>query len=213
MRRVALLGAVGALGYAVYYFLDPELGPRRRREAIDTVRRVSQELVSRLVEPPEVSEPSRSAAPAPPLEPVVERRVVQPERQADLASALHEEVAFFTIGDDSTLTEAVPVGVAASRPATLHVAEASVHEGPSYAVGAPQPRIIAYDATEPGLDDEGPVRVDEARPASDHERSRLGLVAAAAVAALLLAAAALGAWAVVGADNGPTVHGGPVRRR
>ena len=59
----------------------------------------------------------------------------------------------------------MPVGVTARQPETLHLAEASVHEGPGYAVGAPQPRIIAYDAAEPGFDDEGPASVDREPPA------------------------------------------------
>jgi hypothetical protein len=81
-----------------------------------------------------------------------------------------------------------------------------VHEGPGYAVGAPQPRIIAYDANEPGSDDAGP---SIAREEPHAERSRLGLVAAAAIAALLLAAAALGAWAVWGDDGGSSASAVP----
>jgi anti-sigma-K factor RskA len=91
--------------------------------------------------------------------------------------------------------------VTARQPETLHLAEASVHEGPGYAVGAPQPRIIAYDAAEPGFDDEAPASVDK-EPQAGQGRSSLGLLAAAAIAALLLAAAAFGAWAVWGDDGG-----------
>src|SRR4051812_50046550 len=82
--RVPLIGAVGAIGFAVYYFIDPEHGPRRRREVVGAVHeaaagawRLSQDIVARLVEPP-AADPAPEAQPAvpagAPLEVKVERR-------------------------------------------------------------------------------------------------------------------------------------------
>jgi hypothetical protein len=207
--RATLVGAVGAIGFAVYYFLDPELGPRRRRVVVQAVQeaaagawRVSQEIVSLLVEPPgarpgPVAPPS--ARPAPP-EVTVERRIVEPG--PDLATTLHDEVSFFTVGEDSQLHEAAPVTVTAVRPEPLRVAEAPVDEGPGYAVAPPpEPRIIAYDAADSTLDNE--VRPVEHDQVEEHS-GRRGLVAVGLIAALLAAAAALGAWAVWGGDDAST---------
>ena len=47
--------------------------------------------------------------------------------------------------------------VTARAAEPLHLAEATVHEGPGYPAG-PEPRIIAYDAADSTLDDEVPSR-------------------------------------------------------
>ena len=205
----SFIGAVGALGFAVYYLLDPEHGPRRRREIVEAVHeaaagawRLSQELVARLVEPP-VPGPGPvgpQSVPSRPPEVTVERRLVQHEPVPDLAATLHDEVSFFTVGEDSRLHEAAPVAVAATRPELLRVAEAAVHEGPAYPA-APEPRIIAYDAAGSTLDHEVPAAADGDHHPDDHP-TRRGLFAVAAVVALLAAAAALGAWAIWGGDDG-----------
>jgi hypothetical protein len=209
---VSFIGAVGALGFAVYYFLDPELGPHRRREVIGAVQeaaaeawRLSHELVARLVEPPVAPAPrvpvAPPRAPTPPPDLTVERLVVDQERAPDLASTLHDEVSFFTVGEDSQLHEAaVPVAITATRPESVDVAEAAVDERPGYAVPPPEPRIIAYDAAEPALEPDVP---HAAEPSHEPEQSgRKGLLLVGLIAALLAAAAALGAWAVWGGDDG-----------
>ena len=207
-RGVSFIGAVGAIGFAVYYFLDPELGPRRRREVVGAVHeaaagalRFSQELVARLVEPP-VSAPGPVAppsVPAPPPEVTVERRLAEHEPTPDLAATLHDEVSFFTVGEDSRLHEAGPVAVAASRPEPLRVAQAAVHEGPAYPA-PPEPRIIAYDAADSSGDHEAPGPAEVHRGA-EYQPTKHGLIAVLAVAVLLAAAAALGAWAIWGGDD------------
>jgi hypothetical protein len=215
--RVTLFGAVGAIGFAVYYFLDPDQGPRRRREVIGAVQeaaagawRLSQEIVARIVEPPVPPQapvaPPRVASPAAELS--VERRVVDDEPERDLAGTLHDEVTFFTVGDDSQLHEAAPVAVAATRPEEIRITEAALDEAPGYAVSPPpEPRIIAYDAAdsalEPAASQPAPGYYDEPESESELAGHR-GLLAVGLIAALLAAAAALGAWAVWGGDDGGT---------
>ena len=209
--RVTLVGAVGAIGFAVYYFLDPEHGPRRRREVVEAVHdvaagalRLSQELVARLVEQPvpERAPVAPPSVPTAPLEVTVERRAAVRESSPDLASTLHDEVSFFTVGEDSRLHEAAPAAVAATRPESVRVTEAAVHEAPGYAVSPPpEPRIIAYDAADSSFEPEEPA-VPAAFSGEEPARGRAGLLAVAAVVALLVAAAALGAWAIWGGDDG-----------
>jgi hypothetical protein len=141
---------------------------------------------------------SRTAAP----EVTVERRIVEPE--PDLATTLHDEVSFFTVGEDARLHEAAPVAVSAVRPEPLRVAEAPVDEGPSYAVAPPpEPRIIAYDAAATRRSTTTCFR----RRRTAMSRSTPAAAASSPwglIAALLAAAAALGAWAVWGGDDGST---------
>jgi anti-sigma-K factor RskA len=210
--RVTVVGAVGAIGFAVYYFLDPELGPQRRRVVIEAMEeavagawRLSTELVARLVEPPAAPGPAAPTHAAPPGQPevTVERRIVGPEPVPDLDATLHDEVSFFTVGEDSRLQEAVAVTVAPTRREPLRVADAVADERQGYAVAPPpEPRIIAYDAADSTRGYE-PVPEAEEVYADEHDNRR-GLLAIGLVAALLVAAAALGAWAVWGGDSSGT---------
>ena len=186
VRRTALFGAVGAIGFAVYYFLDPELGPRRRREVVDAVHDaaapgVSQELVARLVEPPAVR-----AGPSPPSVATGPPRSrssgasSSTSRRPTSPAALHDEVSFFTVGDDSRLSRGGSRRRGRDAPEPMRVAEASVHEGPGYAVWAAAAADHRLRRGRPGLraprqparvEPEPPADAVEARTASRPPRS------------------------------------------
>jgi anti-sigma-K factor RskA len=196
-----LAGAIGVVGFAVVYFLDPQEGPRRRRRTLDALQdaayealRLSQQLVDRLAEPAAV-EPVRQA-PEP-----------RPRRgeDADLAKTLQDEVAIFRVEPD-TEEAAVPVGVGGPAEDRLE-AELPPRGGSdrvSYvhsvtAPPTPRPTIISYDR-EP--EEERVVRDMDASTTRPRTGWRRGALVGAVTAVVLLGAAALGAWAVWGGDEG-----------
>jgi anti-sigma-K factor RskA len=211
--RMAVAGAVGAVGFAVFYFLDPEEGPRRRRQALEALHeaaleawRLSQELVGRLAEPVGARPPAARA----------ERQAPAPE--TDLASTLHDEVSFFRV--DSPPAEEEPVHAVVGAPEEerfdaeerLIAAERfDAEERPipaervSYihSVGtaqAPRPTIISYDPVPEEVEPE--LEYAAARPAdSVRSTSTRGAFAAVAAVLVLLGAAALGAWAIWGGND------------
>jgi hypothetical protein len=210
-KRLAVAGAVGVVGFAVFYFFDPLEGPRRRRQAIEALQeaafealRVSQQLVNRFSEPVErlaqpVAAPVRAEEPA---------EATTAAEDADLATTLRDEVAIFRFEPPPAEEAAVPVGVGGPAEDTPQagdrVGDARAAERVRYIHAAPippppRPTIISYDA----VPDEP--RVDEYTEASTTgppraSSTRRVLVGTAAVL-VLLAAAALGAWAIWGGDN------------
>jgi hypothetical protein len=209
-KRLAVAGAVGVVGFAVFYFFDPLEGPRRRRQAIEALQeaafealRLSQQLVNRFSEPVESLGPV--TAPARAEEPAVATTVAE---DADLATTLRDEVAIFRFEPPPAEEAAVPVGVGGPVEGTPQagdrVGDARAAERVKYIHAAPipppaRPTIISYDA----VPDEP--RVDEYTEASTTgppraSSTRRVLVGTAAVL-VLLSAAALGAWAIWGGDN------------
>jgi hypothetical protein len=191
---VSFIGAVGALGFYVDYFLDPELGPHRRREVVGAVQgaatvawRISQDFVARFVEPslPAASPVAPPRIPGPPVEARAEQRIVEPvveapeqeqeqEPAADLAGTLHDEVTFFTVGEDPPeLDDPEAVAVAAPRPEAIMVAETAVNEPPRHAVTPPpEPRIIAYDAADSTIEPAPPAAAEAGAGCSSLRWSR-----------------------------------------
>jgi hypothetical protein len=211
--RLAVAGAVGVVGFAVFYFFDPQQGPRRRRQAIEALQdaavealRLSQQLVNRLAEPV-VAEPApaRDADLAPTRAEAADRAPAG-EEDADLAATLQDEVAIFRFEPAPAEEAPVPVGVGGPAEDPLEHEEA-VRGGPaptervSYVHSVtspptPRPTIISYD-TPPADEQSREYREVEASTTGPARASstRRALVGAAA-ALVLLAAAALGAWAI-----------------
>ena len=207
-KRLVVAGAVGVFGFAVFYFFDPELGPRRRRQAFEAVQeaalevlRLSQQLVDRLADPRE--------APLPPVpaETQTQSDASESAGAADLANTLHDEVTFFTVEAEPEPAEAptqprVLVGVGALAEEPEQRREGGAGDSVTYvqpAAAQPRPTIIAYDTP---AEDSAPATDDEATAEGGSSSSARGALAGAAVAAVLLAAAALGAWAIWGEDGG-----------
>jgi anti-sigma-K factor RskA len=221
--RLAVAGAVGVVGFAVFYFFDPQEGPRRRRQAIEALQdaaldalRVSQQLVNRLAEP--VAEPRRAddadlapiAADAD-LAAIAADADLAPagEEDADLASTLHDEVAIFRF-EPPPPEEAVPVGVGGPAEDPLeHEDHARGEPAPSERVSyvhsvtsppTPRPTIISYDAVPADEKSREYRDVEASTTASSTRRALVG----AAAAVVLLAAAGLGAWAIWGTGDEST---------
>jgi anti-sigma-K factor RskA len=201
--RMAVAGAVGAVGFAVFYFLDPSEGARRRRQALEALHeaaleawRLSQELVGRLAEP--------VAASVPPAARV--GRQAPAAAETDLASTLHEEVAFFRGDSPPAEEEPVHAVVGAPEEERFEAEERPIAaERVSYihSVGtaqAPRPTIISYDPVPEEVEPEH--AYPAARPAeSVRSTSTRGAFAAVAAVLVLLGAAALGAWAIWGGND------------
>ena len=215
-KRLAVAGAVGVVGFAVFYFFDPLEGPRRRRQAIEALQeaafealRLSQQLVNRLSEPVEVfvqpvEAPARAEAP---------EVATSAGDDSDLATTLKDEVAIFRFEPPPAEEAAVPGGVGGPAEETLeaadHVRKPPAAERVSYVHAAPipppsRPTIISYDAVP------DKPRVDEYAEASTTGRPRVSstrrVLVGTAAALLLLAAAGLGGWAIWdrGNDDGTT---------
>lgn len=206
---IAFVGAVGAVGLAVVYFLDPLEGPRRRREVVEWVQgtsreawRLSHELVARVLVPAETPVSAQGAGAS------------EEQETADLDTALRDEVTFVTMKapvapeprfhsiDAEPEVALVPVVVAA--PIAERYEEAAE---PATAVSyltdhTPRPTIIAYDRPDDELAADEPVVADaDQEDAPRRGRFGRGWLAAAAAVTLAVAAAALGAWALVAAED------------
>jgi anti-sigma-K factor RskA len=217
-------GAVGVVGFAIVYFLDPQEGPRRRRRvlnalqdaAYETLRR-SQQLVDRLSEPA-AAEPSwREPQPHPLPQPLPQREwTPQPQREwtpsparsedDDLAETLRDEVSIFRVEPEAE-EAAVPVGVGGPAedrfepepPAARGGSERVSYVHSVTAPPTPRPTVVSYDR-EPA--EERVVRDVDASTTRPRTGSRRGALIGAAAAVVLLGAAAVGAWAVWGGDEG-----------
>lgn len=219
-KHLAVAGAVGVVGFAVFYFFDPLDGPRRRRQAIEALQeaafealRLSQQLVNRFSEPVEpLVQPVQ--APARAQEPEV---ATTARDDADLATTLKDEVAIFRFEPPPAEEAAVPVGVGGPAEDTLQAAD-QVRKPPaaervSYVHAAPippppRPTIISYDAVP------DKPRVDEHTEASTTGRPRASstrrVLVGTAAALVLVAAAGAGAWAIWDSGNDESTTAAPV---
>jgi anti-sigma-K factor RskA len=209
-------GAVGVLGFAIVYFLDPQEGPRRRRRVLDAVQdaayetlRRSQQFVDRLAEPAAAEPAWREPQPQREWTPQPQREwTPSPARgeDADLAETLRDEVSIFRVEPEAE-ESAVPVGVGGPAedrfepepPAARGGSERVSYVHSVTAPPTPRPTVVSYDR-EPA--EERVIRDVDASTTRPRMGSRRGALIGAAAAVVLLGAAAVGAWAVWGGDEG-----------
>ena len=205
-KRLLVAGALGLVGFVVIYFFDPEQGPERRRRARGAFEnvawealRLSNQLADRLAEP---------VAETPPVRPRV-----SPE-PADLAKALHDEVSIFH-PEPEPEEQPVPVGVGGpaeerfeTEPPPRSSSDRVNYVHSVTAPATPRPTIISYDAAGAADRVVSDVEATTTKP-STGSRWRRVLVSTLAVL-VLLGAAALGAWAIWGGDDGTKVAAGPL---